>query len=137
MSFLKYNILISPRYKVRRGLIFCSQSFYWQLTVKQTRVPISGIKENLPTEGVDTQSQARAREIVESKEYDEFFSVNMSFLDRIHDKKMFLEEGLVNDNGKFNEEILNERLSGTSFESVDEFFSGIRKCIEYFFGIWS
>ena len=81
------------------------------------------------TEVSPRQLQNRAREIVSSEEFDELLSVNISFLDKIHDKKMFLEEGLVDNNGEFNENVLKERLSYTSFQSVDEFFQELEEVL--------
>ena len=88
-----------------------------------------GIKENLPTEGIDAQSQARAREIVNSDEYREFTNQNESFFDKIQDENFFTLELFDFDNQTYNYDLINKRLSGTSFKSAEEFVREYEKMI--------
>ena len=48
-----------------------------------------GIKENLPTEGIDAQSQARAREIVNSEEYENAMNQMEMFISKVNDEHFF------------------------------------------------
>ena len=88
-----------------------------------------GIKKNLPTEGIDLQSQARAREIVESKEYREFTNQNESFFDKIQDENFFTLELFDFENQTYNYDLINQRLQGTSFKSAEEFVREYEKMI--------
>ena len=73
------------------------------------------------TEVSPRQLQNRAREIVNSEEYQAFVNQNRSFLSKIHSRG-FLSEGLFNfENGTYNLDVIKERLSMTSFESAEEF----------------
>ena len=93
------------------------------------RVLISVLRKNLPTEGIDLQSQARAREIVESEEYREFTNQNESFFDKIDDENFFTLELFDFDNQTYNYDLINQRLQGTSFKSAEEFVREYEKMI--------
>ena len=80
-----------------------------------------GLKENLPTEGIGTQSQARAREILESKEYLNFTNQNRLFISKIHDGDFLSEEFINDEKETYNYDLIRERLPMTSFESAQEF----------------
>ena len=73
------------------------------------------------TEVSPRQLQDRAREIVNSEEYREFTDQSESFIDKIHDENFFTLELFDFDNETYNYDLINERLSGTSFESAEEF----------------
>ena len=80
-----------------------------------------GIKENLPTEGVDTQSQARAREIVNSEEYENAMNQMEMFISKVNDEHFFTGEFINDENETYNYDLIRERLPMTSFESAEEF----------------
>ena len=85
------------------------------------------LKENLPTEGIDLQSQARAREIVESKEYQSLMNHNKSFIGKIHSEKFYTEDLFDLENETYHYDVIRERLSMTSFESAEEFVQETEK----------
>ena len=73
------------------------------------------------TEVSPRQLQNRAREIVNSEEYLKFTDQTDLFLEKIHDENFFTLELFDFDNETYNYDVINERLSGTSFDSAEEF----------------
>ena len=73
------------------------------------------------TEVSPRQLQNRAREIVNSEEYQAFVNQNRSFLSKINSKDFFTEDLIDEENETYNYDVINERLSMTSFESAEEF----------------
>ena len=65
--------------------------------------------------------QVKAREIVNSEEYQNFVDQNESFISKIHSENFLSEDIIDEENAMYNYDVINERLSGTSFESAEEF----------------
>ena len=86
-----------------------------------------GIKENLPTEGIDAQSQARAREIVNSEEYENAMNQMEMFISKVNDEHFFTGELFNVEKQTYNYNVINERLSMTSFKSAEEFIQEYEK----------
>ena len=79
------------------------------------------------TEVSPRQLQNRAREIVNSEEYQAFVNQNRSFLSKINSKDFFTEDLIDEENETYNYDVINERLSMTSFESAEEFVQEVEK----------
>ena len=79
------------------------------------------------TEVSPRQLQDRAREIVNSEEYRENTIAIKSFFDKIHNRGFFTKDLFDLENEAYNYDVINERLSGTSFSSTEEFISEYEK----------
>ena len=73
------------------------------------------------TEVSPRQLQNRAKEIVNSEEYQAFVNQTDMFLSKIHGEDFLTEEIIDEENETYNYDVINERLSMTSFESAEEF----------------
>ena len=81
------------------------------------------------TEVSPIQLQDRAREIVNSEEYRNFTSQTDVFLSKIHSEDFLTEELIDEENEAYRYDVINERLSGTSFESAEEFVREYEKMV--------
>ena len=71
--------------------------------------------------------QVKAREIVNSEEYQSLIDQNKSFISKIHSKKFYTEDLFDVGNETYNYDVIRERLSMTSFKSVEEFVQEYEK----------
>ena len=79
------------------------------------------------TEVSPRQLQNRAREIVNSEEYNALMEQNKSFIGKIHSEKFYTEDLFDVENETYHYDVINERLSMTSFESAEEFVQEVEK----------
>ena len=77
--------------------------------------------EQANTEVRARQMQVKAREIVNSEEYQNFVDQNRLFLSKIHSEDFLTKEFIDEENATYNYDLIRERLSMTSFKSVEEF----------------
>ena len=72
----------------------------------------------------NAEAEKTVKEIVNLKDYQELGNQATSLADKINDIRFF-DEGIINEKDEFDYNVVKERLSMTSFHSVDEFFQEV------------
>ena len=83
--------------------------------------------EQLKKELSKTELEKRAREIVSSKKHQKFTNQTDLFLSKIHNKNFLTERIIDEENQTYRYDLIEERLSMTSFSSVEEFIQEYEK----------
>ena len=86
-------------------------------------------QNNLKIELSKTELEKRAREIVSSKKHQKFTNQTDLFLSKIHNKNFLTERIIDEENQTYRYDLIEERLSMTSFKSVEEFIQEYEKLI--------